>query len=81
MILFIWIIIRDAQMFQRASRRKFERLDSFEYNDDAEFEDGFPFTKEEMRSDKFILRLWDDHNAGQKKKKKKNNQKRYSLTF
>ena len=27
--------IRDAQMFQRAPRRKFERLDPFEYYDDA----------------------------------------------
>ena len=31
--------IRDAQMFQRAPRRKFERLDPFEYYDDAEFVD------------------------------------------
>ena len=29
--------IRDAQVFQRAPRRKFERLDPFEYYDDAEF--------------------------------------------
>ena len=28
--------IRDAQMFQRAPRRKFERLDSVEYYDNAE---------------------------------------------
>ena len=41
--------IRDAQMFQRAPRRKFERLDPFEYFDGAEFEDAFRFTKEEMR--------------------------------
>ena len=45
------LIISDAQMFQRAPRRKFERLDPFEYYDDAEFEDRFRFTKEEMRSD------------------------------
>ena len=31
--------IRDAQMFQRAPRCKFERLDPFEYYDDAEFVD------------------------------------------
>ena len=30
--------IRDAQMFQRAPRRKFERLGPFEYYNDAEFE-------------------------------------------
>ena len=48
--------IRDAQMFQRAPRRKFERLpDPFEYYDDAESEDRFGFTKEEMRSCKFTL--------------------------
>ena len=47
--------IRDAQMFQRASRRKFERLDTFEYYDDAEFVHIFRFTKDEMRSDKFTL--------------------------
>ena len=47
--------IRDAQIFQRAPRRKFERLDLFEYYDDAKFEDRFRFTKEEMRSDKFTL--------------------------
>ena len=29
--------IRDAQMFQRAPRRKFQRLDPFDYYDDAEF--------------------------------------------
>ena len=46
--------IRDAQMFQRAPRRKFERLDPFEYYDDAEFVDRFRFTKEEMRSDKAL---------------------------
>ena len=49
------LIVCDAQMFQRAPRRKFERLDPFEYYDDAEFEDRFRFTKEEMRSDQFIL--------------------------
>ena len=49
------IDIRDAQMFQRAPRRKFERLDPFEYYDDAEFVDKFQFTKDEMRSDKFNL--------------------------
>ena len=47
--------IHDAQMFQRAPLRKFERLDPFEYYDDAEFEDRFLFTKEEMRSGKFTL--------------------------
>ena len=47
--------IRDAQIFQRAPRGKFERLDPFEYYDDAEFEDRFRFTKEEMRSDKFTI--------------------------
>ena len=47
--------IRDAQMFQRAPRRKFERLDYFEYYDDPEFEDRFLLTKEVMRSDKFTL--------------------------
>ena len=47
--------IRDAQMFQRAPRRMFERLDHFEYYDDAEFERRFRFTKEEMRNDKFTL--------------------------
>ena len=64
--------ILDAQMFQRAPRRKFERLDPFEYYDDAEFVDRFRFTKEEMRSDKFTLTP-EDHNAGQK-----NYQKRYN---
>ena len=54
-ILIIWIIIRDAQMFQRAPRRKFKRLDPYENFDYAEFEDRFQFTKEEMRSDKFTL--------------------------
>ena len=29
--------VRDAQMFQRALRFKFERLDPFKYYDDAEF--------------------------------------------
>ena len=47
--------IRDAQMFERAPRRKFERLDPFEYYDVAEFVDRFRITKEEMRSDKFTL--------------------------
>ena len=47
--------IRDAQLFQRTPRRKFERLDPFEYYDDAESEDRFRFTKEEMRSDQFTL--------------------------
>ena len=47
--------IHDAQMFHRAPRRKFERLDLSEYYVDAEFEDRFRFTKEEMRSDKFTL--------------------------
>ena len=46
--------LRDAQIFQRAPRRKFEKLDPFEYYD-AEFADRFRFTKEEMRSDKFTL--------------------------
>ena len=31
--------IRDAQMFQRTPRRKFERLGHFEYYDDDEFVD------------------------------------------
>ena len=41
----------------RDARRKFERLDPFEYYDDAEFIDRFLFTnlKEEMQSDKFTL--------------------------
>ena len=47
--------ICDAQMFQRAPRRKFERLDPFGYYVDADFVDRFYFTKEEMRSDKFTL--------------------------
>ena len=47
--------IRDAQMFQRAPRRKFQRLGPFDYYDDAEFKDRFRFTKEEMRSDKFTF--------------------------
>ena len=47
--------IRGAQMFQRPPRRKFERLDPFEYYDDAEFVDIFRFTKEEMRSDKLTF--------------------------
>ena len=47
--------IRGAQMFQRAPRRKFERLDPFEYYDDAEYVDRFRFTREEMRSDKLTL--------------------------
>ena len=47
--------IRDAQMFQRAPRRKLERLDPFEYYDAAEFVDRFRFTKEKMRSDKFTF--------------------------
>ena len=46
--------IRDERC-QRAPRRKFERLDPFEYYDDAEFVDRFRFTKEEMRSHKFTL--------------------------
>ena len=37
--------IHDAQMFQRAPRRKFERLDPFQYYDDAEFVDRYRFTK------------------------------------
>ena len=37
--------IHDAQMFQRAPRRKFERLAPFEYYDDAEFVDRYRFTK------------------------------------
>ena len=52
---------RDAQMFQRAPRGKFEKVDHFEYYDDAEFEDRFRFTKEEMRTYKFTLtpvRCW-----------------------
>ena len=47
--------ICDAQIFQRAQRRKFERLDSFEYYDDAQFADRLRFNKENMRSDKFTL--------------------------
>ena len=47
--------ICDAQMFQRVPRSKFERLDLFEYDDDAEFVDRFRFTKEKMRSNKFTL--------------------------
>ena len=47
--------IRDVQMFQRAPRRKFERLETFAYYDDAEYFDRFRFIKEEMRSDKFTL--------------------------
>ena len=53
-----WIIlndIHDAQMFERAPRRKFERLGPFEYYDDAELVDRFRFTKEEMRL--VVLRL------------------------
>ena len=46
--------IRDAQLFQKAPRRKFERQDPLEYYD-TEFEDRFRFTGEEMRSDKFTL--------------------------
>ena len=47
--------IRDALMFQRAPRRKFERLDPFEYYDDAEFVDRFRFTQEEMRNNTMTL--------------------------
>ena len=39
--------IRDAQMFQRTLRRKFERSDNFEYYHDAEFVDRFRFSKKE----------------------------------
>ena len=42
--------VRDAQMFQRDPRRKFERLESFEYYGDAEFVDRVLFTKEEIHS-------------------------------
>ena len=47
--------IRDALIIQRAPRRKFERLDPFEYYDDAEFVDRFRFTQEEMRNNKLTL--------------------------
>ena len=47
--------IRDAQMFQRAPQGKFERLCPFEYYDNAEFEDRFRFTKEEIQSYMFTL--------------------------
>ena len=48
--------IRDAQMFQRTPRRKFERLDPFEYYDDAEFVDRFRISKEEMRRWEGLIR-------------------------
>ena len=53
------IDIRDAQMFQRAPRRKFERLDPFEYYDDDEFVD----RKKKCGAISSHLPLWDDHNT------------------
>ena len=43
-------------MFQRTPRRKFERLDPFEYYDDAKFVDRFRFSKEEMRRLEGLIR-------------------------
>ena len=40
--------IRDAQMLQRAPRRKFEILDTFEYYDDDEFVDRLSSHKKKL---------------------------------
>ena len=57
----------DAQMFQRAPRHKFERLDFLNIMMMLSLKTDFGSPKKKCGAISSLLPLWDDHNAGQKK--------------